>query len=245
MNDRLIQMEKKHLLKSILIGMVIMSTVFGCQTKPSLSGLWEVTLVEVGDQEMTPNARWMRFFPDGTQESGNGGFQHSFGKWSLSPSYELSIEDQNGLKDNFGPFKVVLNPSTMTWTRLEEGDSVTVTLRRVTKVPRTYGDEVIGLWQLDDVVGMGDYFTLTDAKNSPATLFFRWDRKFVVRSSAGRIYGVYNVHGHKPEVELIPYSDSLDRSFWRMEIGSDKISMTKLNSDSLVQRTFKRIYEFP
>ena len=45
---------------------------------------------------MTPNARWMRFNPDFTQESGNGWFQHSLGSWSLnSIKGELSIVNDN------------------------------------------------------------------------------------------------------------------------------------------------------
>jgi hypothetical protein len=35
----------------------------------------------MGNNEMTPIARWMRFNKDSTQTSGNGWLQHSEGSW--------------------------------------------------------------------------------------------------------------------------------------------------------------------
>ena len=61
----------------------------------------------------------------------------------------------------------------------------------------------------------------------------------------GRVNGVYNVHGHKPQLELIPYRDKLNRDFWEIDFEKDIINLKLLDTDSLVTRRFKRINEFP
>ena len=70
-------------------------------------------------------------------------------------------------------------------------------------------------------------------------------KKFLINSSKGRIRGVYNIHGHKPEIEFIPHSHKIKRSFWKVEYNAEKISLKLLNSDSLVVKRFIRIHEFP
>ena len=63
-----------------------------CENKTTIEGLWIVKSVRVGEQEMTPNAKWARFNSDLAQESGNGWFQHSYGIWNLDPkTNELSF----------------------------------------------------------------------------------------------------------------------------------------------------------
>lgn len=59
-----------------------------------------------------------------------------------------------------------------------------------------------------------------------------------------KINGVYNTHGHKSELELIPYQDQYKRDFWKIEIKDKRITLTKLNSDNLVTRRFVKIHEF-
>jgi hypothetical protein len=210
------------------------------QNKSSIEGLWVVKSVEIGDQEMTPNARWMNFNADFTQESGNGWFQHSIGTWNLNQeTKELTVINTNGINDTAPPFVVTINGESMTWTRTEEGQPVKVTLKKSTKLPTTYGDQLLGLWKLDSFEGKGNFF------DSNGFLFFRWDKRFNINSSIGKFSGVYNVHGHKPEVELIPYGDKLQRSFWKIDFKEDKIGLTLLNSDSTVTRSFVRIHDFP
>lgn len=230
----------------ILCLIFLFALLVSCQEKSSTVGLWEVKLVTVSDQQMTPNARWMRFNPDSTQESGNGWFRHSYGTWSMnSNTNELSVVNTNGLHDPFGPFKVSFEGNTMTWNRIEEGENVTVTLEKTDRLPETFGDKLLGLWQLKDASGNGKYFDLTDGINSTDYVFFRWDRQFVIHSAKGRIQGVYNVHGHKPEVELIPYGENLERDFWQIAFDENAITLKLLNTDSLVTREFVRIYDFP
>jgi hypothetical protein len=70
---------------------------------------------------MTSNARWMRFNADITQQSGNGWFQHSVGRWKLDPdNHDLTIVNTNGLDDLDDPFKVTLSNNEMMWERMEK-----------------------------------------------------------------------------------------------------------------------------
>jgi len=133
----------------------------------------------------------------------------------------------------------------MIWQRVEEGQNIKVILERSSKLPETYGDKLLGLWKLENAVINGRYFEETDEKGNKDYIFFRWDKRFVIESAKGRINGVYNVHGHKPEVELIPYGDGVRRDFWDIEFKENRMILKLLNSDSTVTRQFRRINEFP
>lgn len=232
--------------KLLILLLAACLTLTNCEKKSTIEGLWVVKSVKVGEDEMTPNGRWSKFNADFTQESGNGWFQHSIGTWSLNPeTHELTIINTNGLNDPYDPFKVTMeNNNTMTWKRNEEGQDIQIFLERSNTLPTTYGDELLGLWQLEETFGNGPYFE-SDSLSTNSSIFFRWDRRFVLNSEKGRISGVYNVHGHKPEVELIPYGSELNRNFWKIDFGDNSITLHLLNSDSTVTRQFKRIHEFP
>ena len=116
-----------------------------------LTGLWLVEKVKVGNEIMTPDAKWTRLNSDGTEESGNGGFRHSYGKWEYDEfTKELLITTKNGLDDPFGAFYVDLKKDKMIWSREEEGMNVVVTLSQIEKLPETYRDRLLGLWKLDE-----------------------------------------------------------------------------------------------
>lgn len=231
--------------KSTLLFLLLILMLTGCEKSSQIEGLWIVSLVQVGDQTMTPNARWTRFNSDHTQESGNGRFEHSYGTWSLDrETHELSIKNTNGLDDLYDPFKVSFEQDKMIWKRNEEGQDLTVTLERSSKLPETYGDKALGLWELENASGGGTYFGESESKTGES-IHFRWDKRFVIRSRNGKVHGVYNVHGHKSEVELIPYGEPLRRDFWKMEVEQDQLTLTLLNSEENVVRKFKRTYRFP
>ena len=226
------------------ISLIMILLLFSCTKTKSIEGLWVVESVVVGNKEMTPNARWMRFNSDLTQQSGNGWFQHSIGTWSFETKLkELSIKNTNGLIDKNEPFKVSFENNKMAWKRIEEGQNLVVNLKKTNKLPKTYGDQLLGLWKLKESNGNGIFFDESIQNNE--YLFFRWDKRFLINSSKGRIRGVYNVHGHKPEIELIPYNDKIKRSFWKVDYNEDRISLNLLNSDSVIVKKFVRIQEFP
>lgn len=216
--------------------------VIGCTPKPSIEGLWVVKSVSVGQEEMTPNARWMRFNSDSTQQSGNGWLQHSVGTYSLSKD-ELVLNNTNGLTDSYPPFFVTINENKMTWNRMEEGMEVVVFLEKTNKLPQTYGDELLGLWKLKQAEGKGSYF---DSPPSPKDyLFIKWDKRFVIGTDSNRYTGVYHVNGHNPRVTLIPSNSELPHSRWDIMYSDQQIKLTLTGSDSVVTRTFTRIHEFP
>lgn len=104
-----------------LLSLMIIFTFFSCEKKSTIEGLWIVKSVVIGQKEMTPNARWIRFNSDHSQESGNGKFQHSYGTWKLNlESNELSIENLNGLDDLNEPFVTSISKNEMIWERTEE-----------------------------------------------------------------------------------------------------------------------------
>ena len=232
-------------IKSILPLFMVLS-FFSCEKTKTIEGLWVVKSVVVGDEEMTPNARWTRFNSDLTQESGNGRFQHSYGTWKLNQnSNKLYIENTNGLDDINEPFVISLNQSEMIWERSEEGQNIKVILERSSELPETYGDKILGLWELEKAIGNGSYFKESDKKEMNDYIFFRWDKRFVIESEKGRVNGVYNVHGHKPEVEIIPYGSQAKRDFWEIQFEENQITLKLLNSDTIVTRRFRRIRMFP
>lgn len=223
---------------------MFMALLYGCNKSQYIEGLWVVKTVKVGNEEMTPNARWMRFNNDNTQQSGNGWYQHSIGSWNLDEkTQQLSINNTNGLLDKNEPFKIYFENENMIWERTEEGQEITVVLEKSNDLPTTNGDKIMGLWRLEESTGNGVFFEKFN--KNPESLFLRWDKKFVLKSDYESIHGVYNVHGHKPEVEFIPYGESFERSFWKFNVDKDQITFTLLNSDSLVQGKFVRIHEFP
>lgn len=229
-----------------IVFLTIVLSFISCDQPSTIEGLWVVKSVMVGEKKMTPNARWTRFHADQSQESGNGRFQHSYGSWQLNQNTnELFIINTNGLEDSNPPFMMTLRANEMIWERIEEGQQIKVLLERSAQLPETYGDKILGLWQLEKATGNGPYFMESDTNENNEYLFIRWDKRFVIGTTKGKVHGVYNVHGHKPELELIPYSTPLKRDFWRFEFAENLITLKLLNSDSLVTRQFKRVHKFP
>jgi len=232
--------------KLLFITLIFFFILPACNQQPSIEGLWVVKQVKVGNREMTPNARWMRFNADSTQQSGNGWFQHSYGTWKMNnKTQELSVIDLNEINDPYEPFKVRIENNMMNWTRTEDGENIEVTLEKSEQLPATFGDKILGLWKLEEAIGDDEYFSPNENEPTSDYIFFRWDRRFVLNSKKAKVNGVYNVNGHKPEVELIPDNEQLNRSVWQIDFEENAIDLKLLNTDSLVSRKFARIHEFP
>lgn len=224
---------------------LILATIlfcYGCKPELKIEGLWGVISVKVGEQEMTPNARWVRINPNGTQESGNGWFQHSIGTWETTDD-QLKMINTNGLEDGYGGFQYRLIDQEMIWKREEENQSVEILLKRASKLPKTYADQLLGLWQLEEASGSGNYFS--DTVKPQDYLYFGWDRRFLINTSLGKFRGVYHVNGHRPLVEFIPNDENLIRNRWEIDFQEDGITLTEMNTATSTTRKFKRIYVFP
>ena len=203
----------------------------------SLTGLWEVTKVTVGEELMTPIAKWTKFNEDGTYQSGNGWLQNAEGNWKLNEvDKKISLDETNGLKDRFGPFSVAITESEMTWKRIEEGMQVTVSLKRVNKLPKAPADKLVGLWSEinEQEQQIGQFF------------FFRWDRIFRQMDESGKSTGYWHMHGHRPEVTLLSHNEQQDPETWKVEATDNKLILTGMSDTNKdVVRTFIRLHEFP
>ena len=189
----------------------------------------------MGTQEMTPIARWTRFNADATQASGNGWFQHSIGSWDLNGN-KLSIENSNGIVDNSEPFQVFLEDEKMIWKRKEGADSVRVILKKIDKLPMSEGNKLLGLWKHIE----------SSQKNidSVKMFHFRWDNVYVKYGTKNkREFGVFKIHGHKPEIQMVNYGESNSFNFWKFEISKDTLIMTATDKSREIR--FKKSHQFP
>lgn len=233
---------KDNFIKIVLILLIL---VLGCEKQDSIEGLWIVKIVKVADEEMTPNGRWTKFNSDSTFESGNGWYQHTVGTWTLiDGGKKLLIQNEEGLIDTYEPFSIRIESDLMYWSRLEDGQKVEITLGRSDNLPKSFGDRVLGLWKLEKAEGPGTFFNHSENLDTNDYLFLRWDKRFVINSSKGRINGVYNVNAHRPELELIPYGN-MKREFWEIIFNEETVTLKLLNSEENVKRTFRRINKFP
>ena len=218
----------------ILIFPILLFTISIChaQKTSDLIGLWTVSDVTVGQETMTPIARWFEFRKDFTQRSGNGWQQHTTGSWSFDEENVLfSATNDNGIVDDFGPFKVKLDGKTMTWQRQEDGMTVTVKLEKANEIPASHADLALGLWQLKD-----------QGEKENATLFMRWDRHYIFRNTTGKnTSGVWQPHAHRAEIQLISdQGDALDER-WNIRFENNRMIWEKDGK----QREFERIFRFP
>ena len=230
----------KKLIPCILL---LLPILIHAQEVGTITGLWHVIKVSAGGQTMTPNARWIAFDANRVQRSGNGWMQHSVGTWEMTGD-QLTIVNTNGLDDPFGAFTISLTDSTMQWDRTEEGQNIRVDLMRAEDLPMTDRDRLMGLWQLERSEGESSYIQPGQSTDN-ASFFVRWDGKFDLRISDKRIRGVYNVHGHKPQLELIPYGDEWDRTYWSVKFTRDQLILELLGGDDEAIMTFERIRQFP
>lgn len=233
------------MIKKVIIALFVLITVISCkqQKENPILGMWLVKKVQVGNEEMTPVSRWMQFNKDSTQSSGNGWLKHSFGTWSLNRKKELKIKNLNGLIDDSDPFLIDIDKAKMTWRRKEEGQNVQVFLEKINEIPVSPGNKIIGLWKLDSYMISGkDVIKKENPKNNQ-TLYLSWDNVFREHNLlSGRKVGVYKIHGHKPELQMVNYGDNTEFSFWKFSIKESKLTLT--SRDNKVIKKYHRIYKF-
>lgn len=215
----------------------------------SLTGLWEMKEVTVGDKIMTPVAKWTTIDENGTYTSGNGWLQNSEGLWQYDNTTNVyTPTETNGLKDPFGGFDVSFESSDlMTWQRIEDGMTVTVRLERIEKLPKSTADHLQGLWDLADhkLNGVSNM-----AEFDPADkhyIFIRWDRIYVERTHKGdRATGYWHIHGHKPEMTLLSHNAVRAPQSWRVDFNDGQLTMMGISDTNTdVERIYSRLDEFP
>lgn len=232
----------------ILIALITAMT--GCNSSnTNITGLWHITHVQAGGQEMTPVAKWTRISADGTFESGNGWLKSSEGTWLFNEADQMfSPIETNGLDDPYGAFSVLVEGDEMTWRRNEEGLEVVVSLARINDLPKAPADNVQGLWDLSDVQEKGEsVMNMVDPDNQHY-LFIRWDRIFVERTPDGnRQTGYWHMNGHRPELTLMSHIPGTDPQSWMVEITDDnELLMTGISdSNRELVRIYSRLDRFP
>ena len=227
----------------LLIALFLIVIVFSCSHKEqkvsNIDGLWVVKKVKVGNQEITPISRWMKFNTDSTQSSGNGWLQHSVGTWSYKNN-QLLVKNTNGLEDNAAPFYVILKNLKMNWSREEEGENVKVFLERIDKIPTSEGNKLMGLWKLKKV-NLNNH---SEEINSTKTLYISWDNRYILQNDTDKKeYGIYKIHGHKPELQMVAYGDNTEFNFYNFSISNNELTLIK--SDTKEKLIYSRIHQFP
>jgi hypothetical protein len=214
----------------------------------SIVGFWEVKEVKVGDKIMTPVAKWTRINEDGTYQSGNGWLQNAEGTWSLDKETNTFLPvEKNGIKDPSGPFQVNLSVNKMIWEREEEGMVVTVILEPIEKLPKSTADELIGLWDLKDVMKNGESKKASFDPHDKHYIFIRWDRIYVEQTPQGEnISGYWYINGHRPEITLLSHSANKIPESWMVSVNDNELLLTGISdSNKGVENIYSRIHEFP
>ena len=211
-------------------------------------GFWEIKKVEVGGKTMTPVAKWTKINKDGSYQSGNGWLQNSEGTWTYDKKSNLySPVETNGLKDEFGPFTVEFKDNTMTWLRDEEGRIVTVSLEKIDKMPKSTADDLIGLWDLSDIIKNETSILDTYDPENKHYIYIGWDRIYRERTPQGkRSKGYWHINGHRPELTLLSHDKSKPAEIWKVEIITTELKMIGISdSNKGTKIKYQRIFEFP
>ena len=220
--------------------------------KQDISGLWLISKVTVGEQQMTPVAKWTRINANGTYQSGNGWLKSSEGKWTFDESVNafLAVET-SGLDDPYGAFHVHMSDgktTEMTWSREEEGMMVEVKLERIDELPTAPADDVRGLWDLTVVEVDGADSTNSIDPDNQHYLFIKWDRTYLERTAAGdRQTGYWHMNGHHPELTFLPHGQENESSRWMVNTNEiNTLVMTQHSKENgEIIRTFTRLKSFP
>lgn len=233
------------MVKNLVIALFVLIISISCKKEKenSILGIWIVKKVQVGAEEMTPISRWMQFNKDSTQSSGNGWLKHSFGTWNLNVKNELRIINLNGLSDESDPFLIEVDKEKMTWKRKEEGQNVQVFLEKTDEKPASPGNRIMGLWKLDSYVVSEEDVTKKENPKNNQTLYLSWDNVFREHNLPnGKRVGVYKIHGHKPELQMVNYGKNPQFSFWKFSITKSILVLT--STDKNIVKKYKRIYKF-
>ncbi len=212
----------------------------------SVTGLWGVTNVSVGDETMTPVAKWFQFKEDGTATGGNGWTKNTVGTWTYSQeAQELLATNDIGTKDEYGAFKVTFAGDTMRWNRMEDDMPVVVTLIPIDDMPPAPADLVKGLWDLTSVQDKSGQEVADYDTSSQQFIFIRPDMRFRFRNTDGEVTnGFWHMDGHRPILTLINYDRSINNQTFNVTVERKSMILKSRNEDGLTYR-YSRIQEFP
>jgi hypothetical protein len=234
-------------MKKLIWFFVVVITRMSSSAFAQVDGLWLVTSVEVGSEVKTPVAKWFRL-NNGKSLEGNGWQQHTIGsyKWNKKTS-ELSFKSDNEPSEGFGAFTVSRTGNNMRWTRMEEGETVSVSLKAITELPQSTADQVKGLWDLASATRSGADVTSEVDPEGRQYIFIRWDRMFVRRFGASeRVQGYWFVNAHYPALSFIGTKGDIIPETWTVSFEEGNMVLTGQSENVKGQvLTFSRLSEFP
>lgn len=233
----------------ILLTLLINICGFSLLYAQNYIGLWEIKKVTAGDFIMTPVAKWIKINADKTYTSGNGWLQNSEGTWTFDEKENTYLpKETNGIVDPFGAFKISFTSDKMIWQRDEGGMQVTVELIKINKMPKSYMDKIIGLWQLKEHKKEGQTLLDKKASEQPNFIFIKWSKKYVARGDQDQVInGLWFMDDHKPEITFFQKSP-FQQETWKVEI-LEKETILILSglseSNKGVQQSYTRLHKFP
>lgn len=238
---------KLYFIALVLLTIMLSSSSIQAQ---EVTGFWEVKEVKVGDEIMTPVAKWFKINKDHTFQGGNGWLQNSAGTWTYDKKTRAYLPKETQgtvIDDEAGAFTVNFKDDKMIWEREEEGMKVTVMLHKISQLPKSTADEMIGLWNLTKVTEGGQVVTATFDPDNKHYIFIRWDRTFLERTPKNeRVYGLWHINGHRPEVTFIRNDKNKDNEGWRISVKGSALTMIGISdSNKDVEMVFNRISKFP
>lgn len=210
------------------------------QIKNSFNGLWEVKLVTVADQSMTPVAKWFQINEDGTLASGNGWLQNVESNWEFKEINNELIFITDGIPDEYGAFIVTVDDNSMTWARIEEGQNVKVQLEKTIKRPMAPWDKIVGVWKW---IGMESRNVDTNEINisdvEPDWTRIRWDRRYDTFDAEGikTESGIWHFDAHRPVLTIFDAKD--EKYVWQIEFIDDQMVWTSEQKGDVLQLTFE------
>lgn len=233
----------KKTLNYLLVFSLMLPSLYSYAQKERVIGFWEIKKVAVGEENMVPVAKWAKINTDGTYQSGNGWLQNAKGSWHYDTEYNIfSTTDPLDILDEFGGFAVSFDNENMIWEREEEGMPVKVTLTPIRELPMAPADYLEGIWDLVEITEK-EQSILNDFDGADKhKLFLRWDRIYMNFSPAGeRFSGYWHIHGHKPEITLLPHQEGKKPESWKIEVNEEELIMTGISdSNRTIQRKYLR-----
>jgi hypothetical protein len=213
------------------------------QAKLDIPGLWLVNEVTVGEESLTPTAKWFLFEADGTQTSGNGWVQNFLGTWYYNATTRKFLSyDQEGKADEYGAFDLSYNGEKMIWQRTEDGVPVKVTLSPITEKPLAPWDKITGNWtfyKLEITDSATNEGFIADV--GPFSFLFGWDRRYRKFDGNGKRIetGIWHIEAHSNWLWTISDADN-NKTGYGLEFDESGMIFTLKTDKVTEKRYFKR-----
>lgn len=206
-------------------------------------GLWEVGKVIVGEELLTPTAKWFMFEADGTLHSGNGWIQNGLGSYNYDEDTKTLLQANQGVTDEYGAFQVTIEGQQMTWKRVEDGTPVTVTLSKSIKKPLGPWDQLQARWVVEKAEGINPQTgkLVSEYIMNPDIYFFMWDRRYRKYDETGKIVerGVWHIGAHSDQLWMITNSDN-SKTEWKLDISKEQMIWTRTGEKELLKVYLKK-----